>query len=515
MAFTEIPPVAELTKFLDDADKDVRQKTAQTLAKLGPVAKDAVPRLGKLLRDDLDMPVRQAAAAALAAMGKEAKPALPELIATLDEADVLSGGPVQQALVALTPTSLPEVIKALDTPKRRMPFAAVETLRRLGRRAKVAVPALARIWKENKHDIRGRAGDALVAIGDPAIPALTDLTRDADPQARSQALALLRRLEAPEVAERVVVLFLSDPDPRVRAFAVSELRSIHKTAEAAIPQIVKLLNDDSPFVREQVVNTLAQLGVPAAEQVVALLRSPDANLRLRALEALARFRRAPPSAVAPLAKALQDSDERVRAEAAKALGRYGAFVRDVVPALAAALEDKDRAVRLHAINSLGMVGGKARAWFVPAPPSTVAALAKVLKDSDERVRAEAAKTLGKYVAFVKDVVPVLVAALEDKERAVRLQAINSLGTIGKADTGPVFEALLELAHNKDPDLQPQIAAALFNLGPETHGMLAQELVEGKSVERRRPAARTLLLAASRREPLKREPVGLCCLCCLR
>ena len=96
--------------------------------------------------------------------------------------------------------------------------------------------------------------------------------------------------------------------------------------------------------------------------LVALLAHPDAEVRLRSVEALGRLQ-AGKIARAPLIHALEaDTDELVRAEAADSLGA----IRDrrAGVALRRALSDRSRLVRAYAASALGELGNRPDAAFI-------------------------------------------------------------------------------------------------------------------------------------------------------
>jgi cyclophilin family peptidyl-prolyl cis-trans isomerase/HEAT repeat protein len=88
--------------------------------------------------------------------------------------------------------------------------------------------------------------------------------------------------------------------------------------------------------------------VPA---ITAQLRSPDAEVRWQAANALARIRENLAAAVGPLIGALEDKDPLVRANAARALG--AAKDAKALEPLIKLLNDKDERVVASAINGLG------------------------------------------------------------------------------------------------------------------------------------------------------------------
>ena len=80
--------VPDLARALSDVDVAIRRRACETLARIGPEAKDAVPALIRAL-DDNEPAVRRAAARALGEIGPAAAPAVPALIQALKEPSLL------------------------------------------------------------------------------------------------------------------------------------------------------------------------------------------------------------------------------------------------------------------------------------------------------------------------------------------------------------------------------------------------------------------------------------------
>jgi len=93
----------------------------------------------------------------------------------------------------------------------------------------------------------------------------------------------------------------------------------------------------------------------------------------------------------------------VRRDAAQALGKLGTEAKAAVPALIASLKDENMFVRRYSAQSLGKIG--------PAAKSAVPALTKSLEDMRKEVAEAATEALGK---LGPDSVPALVHALKNK-----------------------------------------------------------------------------------------------------
>src|SRR5436309_1354433 len=117
--------------------------------------------------------------------------------------------------------------------------------------------------------------------------------------------------------------------------------------------------------------------------------------------------------VARLVKQLDDQKDEMRIEALQELARLGADARSALPAIAAALKVGE--VRSYAAKALAELGA-------------LDVLAKALEDRDEDVRIEAILALQR---FRKKAVPALRGVLKDKSADVKMNTANVLGKIGE------------------------------------------------------------------------------------
>jgi HEAT repeat protein/S1-C subfamily serine protease len=214
-----------------------------------------------------------------------------------------------------------------------------------------------------------------------------------------------------------------------------------------------------------------------AEEVrkaVKALASPDADLRRRAVVALAGLGRDARDALPALLRVLRapDEPEDVRKEAARALGEIGTPPKEQLPALEAALRDaQSKGARLYAADALGKLG--------PAAKPAVPALAQCLDDTDPEVRRTAAAALGKVgLPAREEAYARLLGLLQDGDEEVRRTVLGALVQLGRPAPDDVATLKVLLA-NRASSREGRIyaAAALSDTGAEAVPLLLDTLAQ--------------------------------------
>ncbi len=109
-------------------------------------------------------------------------------------------------------------------------------------------------------------------------------------------------------------------------------------------------------------------------------------------------------------------------------------------------------MRGDAAHVLGLMGPEAR----EAAPQ----LTPLLADKNEGVRVQAAESLWEIERDTKATVPVLTAALKNKDKLLRLEAVRVLGEkMGQAARAAV-PALRKALHDSHPEVRRRVAEAL-------------------------------------------------------
>ena len=385
-----------LAERLTDSEIPVRCLAAMALGKLGPAAKTAVPAL-TALQGDADADVRAAATSALediepsmpmlsaalterdanrrlwavsvlAGMGpgaREATPKLSRMVKTDESAAVRAGAALTLGKIGPDARSaVPVLIEALQDKTARVRTGAALALGLIGSAAQDAAPALAETLKDDDTETAAEAATALGNLGPAArtaAPVLIELLHERTLVWRRRAVNVLARI-GPSAQPAVLMLrvCLQDTDPQVRQDAARALVSLGPQPPAPIQGLIEALQykhgEIDHLVRAWACISLGLKGPEAAEAVaplIASLQDEDANVRASAIFALGKIGS---PAVPSLVKALDHLDGRVRAGAAQALGIGGA--RRAMPALRETLHDEDSTVRLAAAGALGHIAAE-------------------------------------------------------------------------------------------------------------------------------------------------------------
>ena len=125
---------------------------------------------------------------------------------------------------------------------------------------------------------------------------------------------------------------------------------------------------------------------------------------------------------------------------------------------------KDPKAKIAALNELGKLGQVMKSFAAPAVPDMLAAL----KDKDPAVRAAAVKNLGLVDADPEKALPAMVDLMKnDKVEMVRIAAIQGLGMMGPSakSANKDLNALMK-AEGKDSKLSKAANKARKSINPK-------------------------------------------------
>lgn len=292
------------------------------------------------------------------------------------------------------------------------------------------------------------AANEIVELGyeaDDAIPFLAKIVADPDLPNRATAAETLGRLYASS-PKAVAALgeAARDPDEAMRHAALRALAQIGLPAQAVLPAILEQLASGDVKSRQlaaRVLGSIEYLEIEEEDALVAALEDSEPVVRAAALAALVQIGAELPEASAvKLAGFLTAQDPDARADAIRALGQLGPDAAEAVPAIEVALTDESSEIRHGAAWALGNMGEEQGARAVP--PLT----ALLETDPDGDVRAQAAWALGQMGVSAEPAADALLAALEDPEDMVQLEAYEALKSILNAK-GEDFNGISEALDN--------------------------------------------------------------------
>lgn len=132
--------------------------------------------------------------------------------------------------------------------------------------------------KSEDAKVSGEANLAIIRVGEPAVPGLVAMLRDADPRLRKTAATTLWGLGArgkeavPALAE-----MLETPEPDLRLAAAMALDNMGPAAADAVPALIKALRDPEGEVRQWSAKALGHIGPAATAAVPALSRAAKSD----------------------------------------------------------------------------------------------------------------------------------------------------------------------------------------------------------------------------------------------
>jgi HEAT repeat protein len=195
------PAVESLVKHLGGKNDSMRRLSAETLRRIGPPAKSAVPALAKTANDPLPT-VRASALAALAAIGPAGETETKAILWGLRDRDARVRSAASGAARKIGPDADAGAVSVLaEALKDRRWFVcteAADALGRIGPNASASVPDLIKALSAKDSKIRYSAARALGAVGPKAAEALPELERllkDPDPSVRTAATRSIEKIK--------------------------------------------------------------------------------------------------------------------------------------------------------------------------------------------------------------------------------------------------------------------------------------------------------------------------------
>ena len=455
------PAAAVLVRALSDSAPAVREEAAQALAQLE--LSEVIPALLNALEHPGEA-TRFGATRALRHMRGAANPAVPRLIAALtDSSDLVRAGASQALGDILADTNLRAVpairalVDRLTDGSEDVRMAAAWALGKMRANTRASIDALIDALNDSEPHVRERASQALTSIdSEEAIEALTKALHHEREPGREGAAQALRGIGARAVcALPTLIENLDGRGGQVRKAVVEAIASMGPLALPALPNILLALHDSDEAVRRQALLALArikpQLTSAEATEIIKLLRDSSPEIRDRAAHVLASLG---PSVIAMLRHALRSNDDLIRYGATQALKETGAHI--IEPDLAEKLGDPSELVRLGAAQALEVVADCLSSELVDA-------LIAALGDENEDVRQQATRVLRHVGRSGQRAIRPLLERLTDNNVSVRLGAAQALARV--ASHPDAIPALIDGLRDGRESVREGVAHALRFIGP--------------------------------------------------
>jgi HEAT repeat protein len=439
--------VPALIRIVGEGNGENPNNAALALGAMGPRCKDAAPALNKAFENGTPL-MRYSAGLALYRITGDSKRLLPMLIQGARHHDgdtrywaILGLRQVAHLLDEKAAFPLADVVREGEGDSRES-FVALSTLRRMGKRARSATPAMivAAVSRNNNRYFALEAVRALAGLGEAAVPQLVEALKGN--KNRCQCLYLLEALARigpkARAATSAIEEVLRDGNAHTRCCAARALFRVTGNAKKVLPLLTAAITEKdahvctlmpvtvsglqpAPPVRLEALRGLGKMAPAAARAIPAILRllkDKDPAIRAEAALALGLIAPGDVRVVGALAGALKDPDECVRRAAALRLGTAGPRAAKAAPILEKALDDEATDVRVEAATALWKITGK--------PGRTVAQLTRDLLHPHANQAPDNARRLGAMGPVGKAAIPILRQALEETGRLVSFEAAVAL-----------------------------------------------------------------------------------------
>jgi HEAT repeat protein len=384
---------------------------------------------------------------------------------------------------------VPTLVERADVPRHRVLVSlywamAASSLDQTADRAAAntstpSVPQLIQNFRSGNEDARIEAGRELLArTADPrATAALDEALQSEDDNTYD---AVRNAIEDAGGAAIPYLQILLRKGGVLRGATLDILDEWGPRASAAVPDLMRLLDQGTQEDKDAVEGTLAAIGDAAVEPLAAEV-SGHSPLRAAAIRTLARMPaearglRNEERLLGLLLQELRSPCDETCAYAVKGLGDLGATAAPAWPRLKPLLDPQTNPEWALAAEAVGKIGAHA--------DEALPILRKLLAMSPERGGAEVATAIGKFGSRAKAAVPDLEGLLGSRVDSTVQYAAEALGEIGP-DATPATRALEAVLSRPDSETRryaagalDRIADALPAVAAEYDDKKAQELVD--------------------------------------
>ena len=270
----------------------------------------------------------------------------------------------------------------------------------------------------------------------------------------ARSLALLG--PAARAAVPALIKGLDDDEEQVFFWSATALAKIGPDGHEATPELIKRLKRSGRRYKDQVhvriVHALTQIGPAAVLQLTGALGSEHSSVRLGAVRVLGNLGFASREAAPRLFDLLADDSESVRFSAGSALGRIG----DVAyPQIMQGLSADSATVRAAAAHAV--------VW-IPANSRPAIHLAKRLaKETDNETKVAGLNALNRIGFDGERLLALLLPALDSEEPRLRQEALSGILSL-RPNSRSAVPHLIERLAAEDPSKRKQAIDLLGRMG---------------------------------------------------
>jgi len=266
---------------------------------------------------------------------------------------------------------------------------------------------------------------ALAAVGTNGVPELIRLVRAKDAGWRKLIWAHANQMPK-QLRMRVLHRVGSTNASVFHPLAAQALGKLGPAAAPAVPALVQMMKEGSPYEQQAGAQCLAQIGAPAVAALIDVAAHEKGGAGGAA--AIALLRHYPWPGMGWPTNMTQPGDPMApaRQQAIETLGASASDNEVIIKVLARAARDPAPGVRLAALKALA----HANRTLQPALPQLVACS----YDESPAIREWSARTLGRIGSPARLAIPALTRLAQDKEEAVRVVAQAALATLNAGAT---------------------------------------------------------------------------------
>ncbi|MFH1073626.1 MAG: HEAT repeat domain-containing protein, partial [Candidatus Firestonebacteria bacterium] len=222
------------------------------------------------------------------------------------------------------------------------------------------------------------------------------------------------------------------------------LVEIGAASREAVDMMLEKYKTGDNFMKECLIVIFGNIGGPASETIAELsaaIKGNNNSLAIAAAESLCKINSSSEGILKEIIGMASSSDLGKKIAALNCLGKMRVNYKDISGCLTNAFGDKIVLVRDAAVRSYIKVAYQSK--------DSGDAIGKFLNSNNRYFRESAAKVAGFLLSSnQKDYVLELTALLKDKEKAVRIAAVESLGNLGMRSAKAMPELVKLLADNE-------------------------------------------------------------------